>query len=232
MTPGKLRRIHRWIFIFMGIFIVSWLLSGLLMATPSGWFGPVAKHVNPAIDYNLVTMSPAEAIKRLTEQDATATDIKNVSMLQINEDVLYSIRVANGDTRLINASNGELFIFTEQLALDIIRNSFKVDTPLEDIEHLTQHDRTYPWGELPAWRVRFEDNPSNAYYLAEPTLKVYRSSIATRIRAAITSLHEFTPVTIITSNRWVRTWLLIIVAAISLAGAVIGVWLTLPRRAR
>jgi hypothetical protein len=133
---------------------------------------------------------------------------------------------------LINARNGELFVFTEQLVLDIIRNSFNTDIPLNEIEHLTQHDFNYPSGGLPAWRVRFEDKPSNAYYLVESTLKVYRSSIVTRVRAAIISLHELTPVMMITSNSWVRIWLLIIVAAISLAGAMIGVWLTLPRRAR
>jgi hypothetical protein len=228
MNRKLFRTIHRTIFIFMGIFIISWLLSGLLMTIPASWFGPVADHQNPPADWSRITLSPAAAIARATTREYPPAAARNVSLRQINEHLLYSVTTTDDKEVLIDAHRGRQFEFTPALAESIIRTAFKVDAPLQEISILEQHDHSYPWGSLPAWRVSFQDAPSAEYYLAERDLRMFRSSPVTRIRAAIMSLHEFEPITLVTDNWWVRKGLLIAISAIALVGAMAGLFLTLP----
>jgi len=230
MNRQTLYKLHRWIFIFMGVFMVTWLLSGIIMAMPGYWFGPASNHKNPDIDYRVATLSPAEAINRLVAQGVPNSDIKQVSLRQVNEDLLYSIRLADGSNQLINARNGAPFAFSEQMVVDIIRKAFKVESPVQEVTRLLQHDKTYPWGSLPAWRIRFEYNPSHAYLLEENNLGIFRSSIETRIRTAIMSLHDFSPLDLISNDDRIRMGLLIVIGSISLLGALIGLLLALPRK--
>lgn len=230
MNYRRLHSLHRWIFIFVGIFMVTWLLSGIFMAMPRDWFGPTAHYQNPPASFRGAVISPAAAIDHLERHTGQHANITNVRLRRIDGDVLYAIRLKNGDEQLINAATGQYFQFTPELATSIIRKSFKVTTPLAEIRKLDSHDRDYPWGNLPAYRLSFEDEGSATYMLAEKDLNMFRSSAMTRVRAAITSLHEFEPVKLISDNKWARKGLLIFIGIIGLAGAVIGVYLTLPRK--
>ncbi len=230
MTRRTLNKFHRWIFIFMGVFMVTWLLSGILMAMPEYWFGPSSLHKNPQIDYRMARLSPADVINRLVAEGLSDSDIRHVSLRQVNDDLLYSIRLADGSIHLINARNGAPFGFSEQLVVDITRKAFKVDSPVQAVTRLLQHDKSYPWGSLPAWRIRFEYNPSHAYLLEENNLRIFRSSNMTRIRTAIISLHDFSPIDLVTDDNRVRKGLLIVIGSISLLGALIGLLLALPRK--
>jgi hypothetical protein len=230
MNNRKLRTIHRWLFTFVGIFMVTWLLSGILMAIPNDWFGDVMWHKNPVPDYRNAVFSPAEAIATLEAGSSTRVQVKNTKLRQINEHLLYSMELADGSEQLVDASNGEPFTFTAELAESIIRDNFKIDAPLAEIGQVTEHSAAYPWGKLPVFRATFTDSSSVSYFIAPADLKVFRSSPVTRLRTAITSLHEFGPVNFLTSDSRVRKGLLIVIAGIALAGTIAGVLLTLPRR--
>jgi len=232
MDYRQLRTLHRWIFNLAGIFIVIWLLSGLFMAMPAYWFGPTAYHKNPPADFRRVAISPAEAIVSMERHNGQPAKVVNVQLRQINDDVLYAIRLENGDEQLVNAMTGEYFSFTPELAEDIIRRNFKVKAPLADIRRLDGYVRDYSWGSLPVYELRFEGEGSASYYVAEKDLRLIRSSALTRVRAAIAGLHEFGPVKLISDSLWTRKGLLMAISAIALAGAVIGVWMTLPLRRR
>jgi hypothetical protein len=230
MNRRLFRTLHRTIFIFMGIFIVIWLLSGLLMAMPASWFGPVASHQNPPADWSRVTLSPATAIARATARQDPPAAARDVSLRQINEHLLYSVTMTDGKEVLIDARRGKRFEFTPALAESIVRTAFKVDAPLQEISILEKHDHSYSWGGLPAWRMSFQDDPTAVYYLGQHDLRMFRSSLLTRVRSAIVSLHEFEPVKLVSDNWWVRKGLLILISTIALAGAVAGLFLLLPAR--
>lgn len=230
MNRRALGKVHRWIFIFTGAFIVVWLVSGILMAMPSYWFGPTNHYENPSFDFRTALVSPAEAIGRLGLQGIGAGDIKHVKLRQVRDELLYSVRLANGNTHLVSARSGAPFSFSQELVVDVIRTTFRIDSPVQEITRMMEHDMTYPWGNLPAWRIRFAYNPSHTYLLEEGSLRVFRSSPVTRLRTAITSLHDFTPITLVTSDDRVRKGLLIGISSIALLGTLIGVLLTLPRK--
>jgi hypothetical protein len=228
MNYKLLLSLHRWIFIFVGIFMVTWLLSGILMAMPPYWFGPTAHHRNPQADFRSVVISPAEAISRMEQHTGQPANVTDIRLRQINNDILYAIRLEEGGEQLVNATTGEEFVFTPELATSIIRKNFRIETPLIEVRKLESHSRDYPWGSLPVYRLDFADDGSANYFVAEQDLKIFRSSTLTRVRAAINSLHAFDPVKLISDNDWVRKGLLIVIGTIGLAGALIGVWLTLP----
>jgi hypothetical protein len=231
MNRVQLRNIHRWVFTATGIFILIWLLSGLLMVAPAHWFGGSVKwQKNPQVDYHSAVLSPSDAIARLESGTVVPVEVNSVDLRQISNHLLYSIVLADGSEQLIDAMNGEHFRFSAELAETMIRNNFNINAPLAEIEQLTEHNTDYPWGSLPAFRMIFTDSPSASYFVVQKNLKMYRSSPLTRLRSAITSLHEFGPVNLLTRDERVRTWLLMAVSTIALAGAIAGIVLTLPRR--
>jgi hypothetical protein len=231
MNRSQLRTVHRWVFTATGIFILIWLLSGLLMALPDYWFGNVVKWPDkPRVDYHKAVVSPAAAIARLEAGAAGAVEVTNLNLRQISGHLLYSITLADDGEQLVDAMTGEHFRFSPELAESMIRENFNIDAPLAEIEQLTEHSTLYPWGNLPVYRLVFGDSPSTSYFVVQNNLKLYRSSPVTKLRAAITSLHAFEPVNLLTSDKRIRNWLLIGISTIALAGAITGVLLTLPRR--
>lgn len=225
MNRNALRRVHRWIFIFLGVFIVGWLASGLLMAMPPQWFGPVAWYQQPQADWSQVRLAPSAALARLPQD---AGEIRDISLRQINDQLLYSLVTRDDREYLVNARDGSLFEFTAGLAEQIIRDAFRVQAPLLEISQMDQYNLSYSWGSLPAWRMRFQDAPHADYYLSQRELRMYRSSPLTQLRGAIISLHEFEPLKLVTDSSRTRKGLLIAISAIALIGALAGVWLTLP----
>jgi hypothetical protein len=213
--------------------MVTEILSGLLMIMPPDWFG-AAPHWprNPPADYHQAVLSPSDAVARLTTDTGSPVEIKQIKLRQINEHLLYSIVHGENSKQLIDAATGEYFNFTPELAESMIRNEFSIETPLTEIEQLTEHSSVYPWGSLPAYRMTFDDSSSESYFLVQDDLKLYRSSTVTRVRAAITSLHEFIPLKYITDDSRVRLGLLGLVFGTALVGAITGMLLTLPRRKR
>ena len=233
MNRILLRKTHRWIFIVVGIFMVTQLLSGLLMIMPPEWFGAGNYwHQNPPIDYHRAVLSPSDAVARLTTDTSSPVEIKQIKLRQINEHLLYSITDGDNGEHLIDAATSEYFNFTPDLAESMVRNQFNIKAPLTEIELLTRHSSVYPFGGLPAYRMTFDDGSSGSYFLVQGELKLYRSSPITRVRAAITSLHEFVPLELITHDSRVRKGLLGLIFGIALAGAITGMLMLLPRRKR
>jgi hypothetical protein len=233
MNRILIRKTHRWIFIVVGIFMITQIMSGLLMIMPPEWFGSgSAWHKNLPADYHRAVLSPSDAVAKLTADTGLPVEIKQIKLRQINEHLLYSIVHGDNSKKLIDAATGEYFDFTPELAESMIRNQFSIETPLTVIELLTEHSSVYPWGNLPAYRMTFDDSSSESYFVVQDDLKLYRSSPVTRAHAAITSLHEFIPLKLITHDSRVRLGLLGLIFGIALVGAIAGMLLILPRRKR
>ena len=228
MTRRQYRALHKWIFIFMSAFILIWLISGILIVTPTGWSGAASRHSMPAVNYRNASLSPAEAIKRLEQHTDTGLDIRNIQLQQINDQLLYRINAKGSKPRHIDAVSGEYFEFTPELAEDIARSNFDIDAPLLEITRLTAHDTSYLFGELPVFRIRFENNPDASYFVSESNGRVSRHTLLSRIRSVIVSLHAFEPVEMLTHSKSLRKTLLVLTCTISLLGALIGIYLTLP----
>jgi hypothetical protein len=205
-----------------------WSLSGVLMVLPGYWFGAVTRSNQPAVDYHNITLSPAQAIASLEQHTGTRSDVRNIQLQQIHTYMLYRINAKGQKPVYINSQTGEYFEFTPELAEDVTRTNFEINSPLEETIRLTEHDISYPFGQLPVFRVRFTDQQGVSYIVSERNATVYRSSTLSRIRSAINSMHTFQPLNFLTDNEDVIKWLLVLTGTLSLLGAMIGYILTLP----
>jgi uncharacterized iron-regulated membrane protein len=230
MNTYALRSLHRWIFIFMGLVMLVWLISGILMAVPHYWFGGVTRYHQPAAEFRTVNLSPAEAISRLEQQHGGRLDIEHIWLVQIENTPLYRIMAADAGSGFINGVTGEPFEFQPALAEQLARQQFNIDTPLLESTRLTAHSHTYPFGPLPVHRLRFVQHPGQYYYVNEEDASVSRSTTLSRIYNGITSLHDFSPLDTLAGNLKLRMPLLVLTGLLSLVGTIIGVLLIFPLR--
>jgi hypothetical protein len=230
MNRNLVRKLHKWIFVFMGIFMLAWVLSGLVMILPKWWFGAVVHNDRSEVDYTQAVISPAEAIARLERGPGAKAAIGKVLLRTIDSRLVYEVRYRNKGPRLIDAQNGKPFSFTPELAEKIARRNFGIDAPLQESTRLTEHDSSYPTGQLPVYRVRFSDSPEVSYFVQVGNLRVFQSSPLSRVRGAIVSLHNLGPIEFLTGSHDLRHNMLVATAIISLIGTLAGAFLTLPHR--
>lgn len=228
MRRGQYRTLHKWIFIFMGALIIIWCVSGILMILPMYWFGAVTHADKPDVDYRNITISPAEAVARLEQHSGSRLDLRRIQLKQLHNRLLYKISAEGHETGYIDSQTGEYFEFTAELAERITRTAFDIDAPLTESTRLINHDTSYPFGQLPVFRVRFANAQDTRYFVTENNARVTRSTILSRLRAAIVSLHTFEPVEFFTHSQQLRNGLLLLTAILTLLGAVIGYILALP----
>ena len=232
MVHGQWRKLHKWIFIFMGVFLFAWLISGMVMLLPSGWFGPEVRAGGYTIDYRAASLSPADAIARIEARSGVPLEAASVRLQRIRDQLLYAVKIRDGEEQLVDASTGAYFEVTPELAESVARAGFGIEEPVAEIVQLHEHDISYPWGALPVFRVRFVDDPSVAYLVDQRTARVSRSSTATRVRTAVSRLHDFQPIELLTGSAPVRKALLLLTCAIGLLGVITGYYLVFSVRRR
>jgi len=96
----------KWIFIFMGVFLFAWLISGMVMLLPSGWFGPEARAGGYTIDYRAANLSPADAIARIEARSGVPLEVASVRLQRIRDQLLYAVKIRGGEEQLVDASTG------------------------------------------------------------------------------------------------------------------------------
>lgn len=215
----------------MGVFMLAWLISGILMLIPGQLFGDLkprsASHV---VDYSQISLSPADIMSRLDADRRTPQDIRAVTLRKIFDRALYEVRFHGGETQVFDAQTGQPFVFTPELAEALARDAYPSTAAVHSIEKLEEHDRLYSWGSLPIYRLRFEDHPSAIVTVVQADGRVMRLTSMMGLQRAITGLHEFIPVKLVTDNDNVRKGLLILTGTITLLGTIVGIYLTLPVR--
>lgn len=221
---------HRWLFIFMGIFMLIWLVSGVVMSLPWTWFIPPGNTDLPAPDYSAITLSPAEAITRFEQHAGKKLDVKKVKIMQIDDGLYYFVRTQDDTTGHVNGVTGEILDFTPELATRLVRSKHGIEAPVQKATYLVEHTGIYPAGPLPVYRVNFEDKPSHYYYVNANSANIVKSSLVTRSYRLIVSLHAFEPMQLLPRGEQLRLLSLFITGMLSLIGTVIGVFLIFPLR--
>jgi len=234
--------IHKWIAIVVGVFFLMWTVTGIVMMLPARWFAPSLLKASGPADYRAASLSPAEAIKALEASLGKPVSVTWTDLRQVRETVVYEIYLADQGVYLVDASSGEMVWITPELAEGIARDRISLtgedgnQAELASVERLEAHDLLYPFGNLPVYRVRFEEDGSNIYYISALDGSLSQSNQLTRLSAAITSLHTFEPVRLVTDNNLVRKGLVVLFSSIGVCTALTGYLLALlpifPRRTK
>jgi hypothetical protein len=184
--------VHRWIAVTAGVFLLSQIISGIVMILP----GIREEHRNVRADYSSATVSPAQAVT------AAGEAVADPALIKIAGRLIYQIKTRRG-MRLVDAHSGEIFSVTPELAERIVRSEYEtVGGPLQQ-ERIDQYGGRYRRGPLPVYLIRAMES-GNRYYVSAQDGSVIRDTNVGRVRAIIGGLHTFDIVPGIGSNAKLR----------------------------
>ena len=159
-----LKKLHKWVSLAIGVQLVLWLSSGVMMAQLD------PEKVSGAKWVNNTHPEPAKSLfTGLLEPQQLPAEYLDAAIgvqLGMNRGVpVYRIRRADGET-LINARDGTVIVFNQQFAKQTAIADF---TGKRDIESITAglapdietRDSTGPY-----WRVNFSDENSTSIYIS------------------------------------------------------------------
>src|SRR5262245_27265704 len=102
MTLSSLHRVHRWIAIPTGVFIVGWIVTGVVSVVP-----PPAPPPRPAqaLDITQVVVTPMEAALALAGP-GIASDVRSMRLVWLGDLLAYEIAAEGRGPRLVDARSG------------------------------------------------------------------------------------------------------------------------------
>jgi len=229
MSRWSIYRLHKWFAVSGGMFLLIWLITGVVILLPPLSAGPKPVRWVPNVDFRDITLSPAQAVLNLEKALRTSVQVNAVNLKRIHDVVVYEIRLKNSGTHLINAASGQMFSITRDLARRYVRESYPNEGRVLKVETVERHGYAYQWGALPAYRVVLESEPSVDFFVATRDGTVRRSDRVNRVRAALGSLHTFDPLKLLIRSDKLRRGLMIVAGVIGIVAALTGYYLSLRR---
>jgi len=223
-------KIHKWIAVTVGVFILAWLVSGIVMMMPPVFFGMARGQEDRPVNFREVTVSPAEAVGELARVLGSYPDVNWVNLRRIGGAPVYHVSLKSGGPHLIDARSRQVLTITQEMAEQIARNAFPSQARILQIEIVRRHTFEYAWGPLPAYRIAFADERGTVFHVSTIDGTAQRSDRLNRIRTAIESLHTLEPLRLITERDWIRKGVLILLSVIGIGVAGTGYYLALLSR--
>ncbi len=227
-----IRKTHKWVFIFVGIFSLLWVATGVIMSLPvhGDWKKLTVQNKTGSEDYSSVTMSPAEAVARLKKEKPSFSLARSIHFENIQGRIMYAITDQDKKNHLIDAHTGEYYAFSANVAESYARKIYGIKEPILENVVINNHGVGYLWGELPVYRLQFEGHASEEYYVSPVNARVLKHTIYTKISNISSMLHTFTPIQILTGSDLLRWISVLFVGLIFLVGTITGIYLTFPKR--
>lgn len=225
MKAKSWHQIHKYLAIVAGVFFLVWTISGIVMMTPLEWYEPTPLKSAGAPDYSQALISPSEAVMQLEDDLNSPVEVIALELKTINSRPIYDILAANVGSKLVDAIEGDVVKITPEIAEQIAREAVQTQAEVQSILRIKEHSASYPYGQLPVFRILFYDHPGEIYYVTVQDGRVSQSTWLTRLRFSITSLHTFEPLRLISANDKIRQLSLIITAFLSILVALTGYYL-------
>lgn len=236
MTKISVRKAHKWMAVAASIFLLAWLVSGLVMVIPFDWLArkvglaaaPVAS--SRPLDFRQITVTIPEAISALEAELGGPADVTQVRVTAFRDRPAYQLNVAGGSVHLVDAVTGTPIVVSEALAEELATRALPGPARVAATVRVERPDY-YFWGPFPAHKVVFEDPPGNVVYVSATGI-VRRSTKASRLRRWVTSLHGFEPLWLIHDSRRFRVAASVLPTGLALFVVVSGLLLAWPSRRR
>ncbi|WP_084535703.1 PepSY domain-containing protein [Microbulbifer donghaiensis] len=157
------RKVHKWIFLFVGVQALLWTLSGAYMVVMDLDF----IHGDHLVK-NLEEPLPAATAELFStiELLRDRTDVKSVQLKSIREKLFYVVRDADG-AHLIDAHSGaEVSPLDQQTAIALAEYYYSGNQLASSAELITDNPPTELQSRpLPLWRVNFDDRYGTSFYI-------------------------------------------------------------------
>ncbi|MBX2900700.1 MAG: PepSY domain-containing protein [Cyclobacteriaceae bacterium] len=176
-----IRKIHRYLGLFIGIQFLGWTISGLYFS----WndidkvHGDYLRKSPAFLSANVATISPTEAIKKL-EQTQTVDSLHSVHLIRVLGKPVYQIAYFSGHVgkgmhqhihyALADAATGERKkSLTKEEGIAVAKEQVVQGAEVSEVLYLQQTDGHHEYREkpLPAWAVSFKNPDCTVYVSAE-----------------------------------------------------------------
>lgn len=198
MSLGRLvYKTHRWLAVGAGLFTFIWFASGIVMILPSPLWKPGgnSKAGNPdppaALSFREVTVTPREVIEAVGAIVPHLVEVSGMRFRQLPDHLVYEISTVGGISYLIDATNGQQVVITEDFALQIVASKLGSRPRVRGVSLLREHGLAYKFGSQPVYRFALEDSEGTVVYVGAETGDTHSMNRLGRIRAFIVGTHSF-----------------------------------------
>ena len=219
-----LRRIHKWMSVSIGVILLAWVVSGIIMMTPAK---PLPSGRAATVDYGTMQVSLAQAVQTATA-GADGAAIEWITTRRLTNRFFYVIGLAGNRRALVDAASGALTTITPELAGAIARDGLPESVTVTSVQRFETEQSGYD-GPLPVYRVDLSEGITA--WVGALAGEVTRRNASGRWHEFWGSIHTFRPVRRM-AGRNTQFLSLVITGAISIAVALTGYWMALPKRAR
>jgi hypothetical protein len=227
----RIRTLHKWIGVGIGLVLVMWLVTGIVMGLPNP-SGGGAGRTSPDVAWLDATLSPADAVRLVREQDTTAAVLNSVTLHTVLDQPVYRVALRRQRGVLISAITGDRITIDRDLAVRIGNATFTKPPEVTSVDRLTAHSMSYPNGRLPAFRIAYDDESSTVLFIVQDEGTVVSTDRRRRTRAALASLHDFHVIRVTLGRASVQEAVLVGTGVVCLVVTLLGYWLALPGRWR
>lgn len=219
------RRVHKWMSIAVGGFLLLWVVSGLVMITPGAEeLGPP-----PSLDYGAMQIAPAAAVQAIAGNDTGS--VAGIRLQRLRDRLVYVVALRGKPPGLVDAGTGAVVVITPELAADLARDRLPAGTAVLRVERIERGGFGYN-GPLPAYRVDLADGRGTRAYVSAETGEVQRNARYNRVRGMFAALHVFAPLQLVPGGERSRKLALWGTGVVAIAVGLTGYWMALPRRKR
>ncbi|WP_193161762.1 PepSY domain-containing protein [Microbulbifer hainanensis] len=157
------RKIHKWIFLIIGVQALLWTLSGFYMVVMDLDFihgDHLVRNLHEPLPTTSTELFPTEALIR------EGTGVKSVQLKSIRKKLFYVVRDSDGK-HLLDAHSGiEISPLDRQTAIALAEYHYSGDFPANSAELITQNPPSeIQFRPLPLWRVNFDDRYGTSLYI-------------------------------------------------------------------
>lgn len=220
------RRWHRWGAWSVGLFVLLWTATGLLMLmNPPPALGPMGAEGTLEVGDDVIT--PRRALASLGDERST---VRAMSMRKVRGRLVYDVDIGAGVRRLVDARSAEPIMLDDSAAIRRARERVGTEAAVAGITRVSTRGDRYR-GQLPALRVDFDDARRTRAYVAMDGSVVFVDA-RSRLRGLSAGLHSFVVPGLTDGRHQLRVRLIVVVSVVSLALILTGFALLLPARRR
>jgi hypothetical protein len=193
-------KIHRWAAVVVGVCIVVWLISGIVMVLPPITARPTPQPERLPIDLGKVALTPAEAIASANSDlgQPTAGAI-GISLRRLGDATVYEVSRVDGKVRLVDAASGRLVTITTDIAETLIRSSYPGLGQTQHMRLTAASDQHLPWEPPSEAKGVFANDPEATYYVQTNGV-VERRDRENVVKLVAFKLHVLEPIKLVTGR--------------------------------
>ena len=166
-----LRKVHKFLMLFLGVQFVLWTLSGFYMVVMDIDF----IHGDHLVKESSVVVLSAKRLLNFQDILQQYPQAKRLKLTKLAQQSVYQFRI-KGDLQLVSANTGKsLLPFTQADIIKLVtaQSSFPDETVIKDIQLLTDNAPSeLSARHLPAWQITYDDFSNSTLYISSATGQV------------------------------------------------------------